>query len=247
MRNRSRTRMGKMSILALVAGVLFTAGVSAQESGEGRLAAADGFRLFSDKGFSFEYRLSDSGETSVMNVYLKSTDRSVVLSVYTAPAKLAGRKVFMDGNTFWMLDKKMRDPIRISSRQMLFGQASAGDITRLSFSDGYTVTGETTEGDLAVLELQAKAGKETSYPRVRLEVRASDSRPVRAEFYAATGTLMKTIYYDGYQTIGGKVLLVKFRMVNALNKAESVIELGKFEAKTIENRYFSREGMKALK
>ena len=245
--NISRRRICTMSFLAVIAGVLFTTGIAAQEKGVSRLAAADGFRLFSDKGFSFEYRLSDSIETSVMKVYLKDTDRSVVLCVYTGPANLAGRKVFMEGNTFWMLDKKMRDPIRISSRQMLFGQASAGDITRLSFSDGYTVIGETTEGNLAVPELQAKAGKETSYPRVRFEVRASDSRPVRAYFFAATGTLMKTIYYDEYQTIGGKVLLVKFRMVNELNKEESVIELGKFEEKTLENRYFSREGMKALK
>ncbi len=226
---------------------LFAYNVSAQDQGINRLVQVDSYRLFSDKGFSFEYRLIEGSDVSVMDVYIKNSDRSSVLSVYKAPASLAGRKIFMDGTTFWMLDKKMRDPIRISSRQMLFGQASAGDITRLSFSDAYTIVSETIENDVVILELLAQAGKEISYPKVKLEVRSSDSRPVKAEFFAATGTLMKIIHYEEYRTINNKILLVKFRMVNALNKAESIIELSNFREQTLDSRFFSREGMKALK
>ncbi|MCX7656075.1 outer membrane lipoprotein-sorting protein [Treponema sp. J25] len=218
-----------------------------QESWLNSLKEADRYRLFSEKGFSFEYRLTDKGETSTMMVYLKNTDRSVVLCVYTAPPELVGRKIFMDGNSFWLLDKRMQDPIRISARQMLFGQASAGDITRILFSDSYKVLEGKKDGPVIILELAAQPGKEISYPRVRLELNDADSRPVKAELYAATGTLMRTIYYEKYKTINNKILLTQFRVVNELNKEESIIELDKFEEKTLENRYFSREGMKALK
>jgi hypothetical protein len=160
---------------------LFAYNVSAQDQGINRLVQVDSYRLFSDKGFSFEYRLIEGSDVSVMDVYIKNSDRSSVLSVYKAPASLAGRKIFMDGTTFWMLDKKMRDPIRISSRQMLFGQASAGDITRLSFSDAYTIVSETIENDVVILTFSTSR-KEISYPKVKLEVRSSDSRPVKAEF-----------------------------------------------------------------
>lgn len=210
------------------------------------LIEADAYRLFSKDGFSFEYTLIESGDLFTMNVYLHGTDKKKILSAYTSPTKLAGRKIFMDGNAFWLLDKRMKDPIRISAREMLFGQASAGDITRISFSDSYTVVKKEQSHGKIILNLEVLKGTDASYPFVSLEIHEHDYRPLKAEFFASSGILMKTIYYEHYETIQGKLLLVRFRMVNELNKEESSIELSNFKKETLHNRYFSREGMKAL-
>ncbi|MCX7655976.1 MAG: outer membrane lipoprotein-sorting protein [Treponemataceae bacterium] len=221
--------------------------LEATENWETYLIAADKYRLFSERGFSFVYRFTDETESTVMQVYLKSNDLSVVLGVYLAPEKAAGRKIFVEGSSFWLLDKRMKDPIRISSRQMLVGQASAGDITRLTFSGNYGITQGIQEGSTVLLELAPKTGQDVQYPRVRLTLNKDDARPIKAEFFAETGILMKTMYYEGYQRIEGKTVLTQFRIVNELNKTESRVELSNFENKTLENRFFSREGMKALR
>lgn len=239
-------RRGSFLLFALFAAALSAPFLGSEENYSERLKKADAYRLFQDKGFSFQYTLTDGGETSVMKVYLKGSDRSAVLCVYTDPAPLSGRKILVDGNTFWMIDKNMRDPIRISSRQMLFGQASAGDIARLSFSDHYFIESGALNGNSVILVLAAQKGAEVSYPKISLELRADDSRPVKAELYAATGTLMKTIHYQKYGRVDGKVLLVAFKIVNALNNSESLVELSRFTTQTVNDRFFSREGMKAL-
>ncbi|HOK00219.1 MAG TPA: outer membrane lipoprotein-sorting protein [Termitinemataceae bacterium] len=217
------------------------------ENWEQWLAMADRYRLFSERGFSFVYRFSDESETTVMQVYLKNTDPSIVLGVYTAPEKLAGRKILVEGSSFWLLDKRMKDPIRISSRQMLAGQASAGDLTRLTFSENYTVIEGTRQGSQVVLELRPRTDRDIQYARIRLTLNAEDARPVQGEFFGETGVLMKRVYYEGYQQIQGKTMVVRLRIVNELNKTESRIELSSFEQKTLDSRFFSREGMKALR
>ncbi|MBN2352998.1 MAG: outer membrane lipoprotein-sorting protein [Spirochaetales bacterium] len=225
-----------------------TGPLAAQESDFSKmLSKADSYRLLTDRGFSFTYTLTDADETSVMRVYLRDGDRSNVLSVYLSPPKLSGRRILVQGNAFWMLDKNMRDPIRISSRQMLFGQAAAGDITRLSFSDGYDVASCKTADGKSIMDLTAKEGAEVSYPKIILVVTTPDCRPVSAELYAASGVLMKTIRYESYGEFDGKTLLAGFKIVNALNRDESAVGLSDYSRDTLAGRFFSREGMKAIR
>jgi len=231
-----------MVLLTIIGQSLF-----AEKNFEERLRKADSYRLFQDRGFSFQYTLTDAGEKSVMTVYLKDSNRSTVLSVYTEPAQLAGRRILVAGNTFWMLDKNMREPIRISSRQMLFGQASAGDLTRLTFSDNYLIESGSKSDTSIILVLNAKIGAEVSYPKIILELRSDDSRPIKAELYAATGTHMMTIYYQRYGRIDGRVLLIAFKIINERNNAESLVELSRFSSQTVDDRFFTREGMRALR
>lgn len=241
----------KASLFGLLGLALLCLPLSAQTTPADWLEKIDQYRLFQAEGFSFQYTVNDPSDTaqpeSVMTIYLKKSDRNSVLCLYQSPADLRGRRIFVQANSFWLLDHAMRDPIRISSRQMMFGQASAGDITRLSFNGFYHVDSSAAEGDSTVLTLSALKGVEVSYPSIRLTVHSTDARPIKAELFAATGAALKTITYQEFEPFGDRMLLTAFTITNLLNKEESHIRLDKFASTTLADRYFSQGGMKALK
>jgi len=214
------------------------------------LAKIDQYRNFQAEGFSFQYAVNDPADpatpASVMRVYLKKADRNAVLCVYLSPADQQDRRILVQKNSFWLLDRSMRDPIRISARQMMFGQASAGDITRISYATTYQVEKSTSQGETVVLNLAALKDVEVSYPVIRLRIRSSDSRPIKAELFAATGTILKTIDYTDFQVFSGKTLLSGFTITNLLNRETSRVVLDKFSPATLADRYFSQGGMKVL-
>ena len=245
MPSRKFARFSLLSLLLLSSSLIL---VVAQDSAwTEKLKLVDRYRLFAEGGFSFEYVMDDSSDgRSAMHIWLKSGDSSTVLCSYTSPARLLGRRILVQDGKYWLLDRNMRDPIRISARQILFGEASAGEITRLTFSGSYRVAAASTEGAETKLKLEAVPGSEVSYPAIDLVIKADDFRPLRADLYAATGTLMRSIKYERYESVEGRELLVEFRILNPMNSQESVISLGKFSPETVGSRYFSREGMKVL-
>lgn len=211
------------------------------------LRQADSYRLFRAGGFSFDYVLNDGGTRTVMKIYLKRDDPHVVIGRYIEPPRLSGRKILVADNSFWLLDRYMRDPIRISARQLLFGQAAAGDITRLTYSGSYTVASGAFQGNEAVLDLAAIPGAGATYPRVTLTLEKSTSRPLAAKLYGASGTLLKTLSYDSYASVGGKQILTGFKITNMLTGSTSTIILENYSDQTLPARYFSREGIRELR
>jgi hypothetical protein len=68
------------------------------------------------------------------------------------------------------------------------------------------MTDDTLDGQSALhFDLAARQGGNTSsYKKVQLWIDPSSLRLVYAEYYAASGALLKKAYYRGYQTVLGK-------------------------------------------
>ncbi|MGP1458745.1 MAG: outer membrane lipoprotein-sorting protein [Treponema sp.] len=211
------------------------------------LERIDAYRSFSANGFSFDYAVKEKDDESTMTVYVKSGDESSVITVYKKPAKLSGRRIFVENSLFWLFDSNMRAPIRISAQQMLSGQASAGDITNITFSKLYNIVSQTEQDGFTVLELEAKLKRNGNYQKIVLKTQGENYKPVSADLYASTGVKLKTINYDSYSISGGKEMLTSFSIANSLNNSVTKIEMSNFSEKTLPDRYFSREGIKNLK
>jgi hypothetical protein len=65
-------------------------------------------------------------------------------------------KVLMKGDDMWINLSGSRRALRITPMQRLMGEASNGDVAKLSFSRDYNATILEADGDLLKLELQAK-------------------------------------------------------------------------------------------
>ena len=140
-------------------------------------------------------------ETSKFRVYGKGSDRSVV--EFTAPATEKGKFLLMLRDAMWIYMPSASRPIRISPLQRLMGQASNGDVARTSFTIDYTPKSASEEGAAYVLELEAK-DPSLSYKRVRLWIDKTSYEPVRADFYVASGKLLKRAHYREFTTMAGR-------------------------------------------
>jgi outer membrane lipoprotein-sorting protein len=143
-------------------------------------------------------------DTSKFRVYGKGSDRSVV--EFMAPATEKGKFLLMLRDAMWIYMPSTSRPIRISPLQRLMGQASNGDVARTSFTTDYLAKSASEEGQAWVLELEAK-DPSLSYKRVRLWIDRTSFEPVRADFYVASGKLLKRAHYRKYTMMAGRRVL----------------------------------------
>jgi hypothetical protein len=218
-------------------------------AGSAVLLKVDSFREFAKSGFSFDFGVIEEGRAgqSLMRVYLNELGRDTSIAQYREPKKYSRRVVLALGNTFYVYDQGMPAPIRVTPREMLFGQASAGDITRISFSGMYLVESiEEREGKL-FLRLKAIPGKGATYDLIDLTASAVDFRPVQADCKGASGIIVKTLKYETFETIGGKELLSGFTITELSTKKTSRVRLGNYSLETLPSSSFAVDALKYVR
>jgi outer membrane lipoprotein-sorting protein len=187
---------------------------------------------------SFEGRTSD---TSKFRVYGKGADRSVV--EFLAPASEKGRYVLMLRDAMWIYMPSSSRPIRISPMQRLMGQASNGDVARTSFNVDYDATSATQDGDNWLLELEAK-DPSMSYKRVRLWIDRASYEPRRADFYVASGKLLKRAHYKQFGSMAGRRVVTEVEIEDLLRSGNrTVMRYANLTARDNPDKMFTKDAL----
>jgi len=122
--------------------------------------------------------------------------------------KEKGRTVLLLGDEMWLLLPNSKNPVKVSPQQRLLGPAAGGDIARFRFTEDYKAlkeSEETMEGRTCKrIELQARRPA-ISYRTATLWI--SDGRPMRANFFLASGKLGRTVQFGASQTVRGQQVL----------------------------------------
>ncbi|GHD68026.1 outer membrane lipoprotein-sorting protein [Jeongeupia chitinilytica] len=179
------------------------------------LAASDAVRN-PDKPFGLtttlvEYRNGKQTDTSTLAVYSRADANSGQfrsLLRFVAPARDADKLMLKSGNDLWFYDPASKATIRISPQQRLLGQAANGDVVTVNLAGDYSASvaaeEDVSDGDKQQrhtyrLELKAKT-PDVTYHRIEMWIDAANKQPVKARFYAESGSLLKTAYYRRYQS-----------------------------------------------
>jgi hypothetical protein len=172
-------------------------------------------------------------------VFLKSGRRSLV--IMRSPAD-AGQKVLMLGDDFWQIMPQSQRPIRITPIQKLLGDASAGDIATMTWSEDYvgSVTGKTTVDGTPCLKLDLTAKtRGVSYQRVELYLAEADHRPLRADLYVASDKLAKKATF-ALETIDGRPQVAAMVLADMIQTGrETRIRYLSRKARTIADEYYN--------
>ena len=178
------------------------------------------------------------------------SDHNRVLMYFVNPASQRGRKLLVDGDSVYLLFVRTTNPIRLSPLEVLTGQASDGDVVR-TFARDYDVesmTDGTLEGTPVYhFSLVAKESVgDTSYKRVQLWVDRDNLRLREAEFYAASGVLLKKAYYRDYRETMGKDIpfVVEVFAGDDVNK-RTVMTFDKVGRRTVPSTEFQRSFLPA--
>jgi hypothetical protein len=186
--------------------------------------------------------------TDGFEVFVKGTRRSFVK--FVAPARNVGRSLLALDRDLWIYLPDAGKPVRIPLAQRLVGQVANGDLARVDYAGDYDVTlvgTETVDGVAChVLDLKAKT-KDVTYAAIKYWVARDEPRPVKAEFYAGTGTLLKTGTFDPPKDLGGRRLVTRLTFTDAIRKDRtSMMEFGEVKVRDLPDKYFDKNYMKTL-
>lgn len=178
----------------------------------------------------------------------KSTEGNVFSLVDTVfPERQKGRKLLMRGNDLWLYLPTVKRPTRISFRERLTGEVANGDISRTNFANDYQATdrgAENVGGKKCVHLSLAARNKDVTYSRIEYWIDAKTYAPVKAEFYALSGKLLKTGEYSAAKMILGKPRMSRLLIKDALQpKRQSVLDFGNFRRVELPDSLFNKESL----
>ncbi len=169
----------------------------------------------------------------------KGDDKMVAL--FLSPASEKGRSTLRLGDNMWLYIPNVGRPIRITSLQSVVGGVfNNSDILRLDYSAEYDAMSVVQEGDFYLLELKAKTNA-IAYDRLKMWVDAKSVVPTTIECYAASGMLIKTLYYKKSKDFGdGLIRPSVLETDSPLYKGyKSVMIYAKIEKKELADEVFS--------
>ncbi len=181
-------------------------------------------------------------------VLSRGNENTIVLT--ETPASERGQALLMRGRDLWIFMPSVSQPVRLSLSQRLTGQVANGDLARANFAGDYTaeiIGRETLDGEEAVILDLTAAGRGVTYAKVRYWVAAADERPLKAEFYAVSGRLLKTSRYEEFRELAGRVRPTRLVIEDAVKAGEySVLEYSAMEVKDLPEKMFTRQYLKRL-
>jgi hypothetical protein len=123
----------------------------------------------------------------------KGNDR--IVSLFLSPASEKGRATLRLGDNMWLYIPNVGKPVRITSLQSVVGGVfNNADIMRLDYNVEYDVQNIVDEKTEYVLDLKAKTAA-VAYDKLKMWVDKKTVVPTKIECYAATGLLIKTLYF----------------------------------------------------
>ena len=136
----------------------------------------------------------------VLYTVKKSQDKMVAL--FLSPASEKGRATLRLGDNMWLYIPSVGKPLRITSLQSVVGGVfNNSDILRLDYSAEYNAAMLEETTDTFILDCKAKTAT-IAYDRLKMVVDKETMVPLSIECYAASGMLIKTLYYKDIKDFG---------------------------------------------
>jgi hypothetical protein len=206
-----------------------------------------------------EFRSGRQSESNTLSVLSKADPasgqyRSLVR--FVAPVRDANKLMLKNGNDLWFYDPASQSSIRLSPQQRLLGQASNGDVVTVNLARDYKaeLQGEEdiTDGEKVMRRTYklglAAASPDVTYHRVEYWVDASNSRPVKARFFAESGQLLKTAYYRKYQPQLGRERPTEVVIIDGLDPSwVTVMRYSDYASREVPDAWLQRDYLPRFK
>jgi len=179
-------------------------------------------------------------------LYTVKKGRDKLMALFTSPASEKGRSTLRLGDNMWLYIPEVGKPVRINSLQSVIGGVfNNADILRLDYSVEYNVeTAEETSDGQYLLSLKA-VNDAVAYDRLKMWVDKAKLLPTKIECYAASGLLIKTLYFTDIKDFGGGIVRpATITTDSPLNKGyKSVMIYAGVKAKTLPDEVFTLDFM----
>ena len=146
--------------------------------------------------------IEPNGAKKEFVIYSVKKGKDQVATLFLSPTSDKGRTTLRQGDNMWLYIPSVGKPMRITSLQSVTGGVfNNADIMRLDYAVEYDVKSVEEKGDSYVLDLKAKT-VEVAYDRLVMTVDKKLTLPTQIVAYAASGMLMKTLYFKDIKDFG---------------------------------------------
>jgi outer membrane lipoprotein-sorting protein len=147
--------------------------------------------------------IEPSGSKREFLLYTLKKGDDKIVSLFLSPASENGRATLRLGDNMWLYIPNVGKPVRITSLQSVVGGVfNNADIMRLDYNVEYDVQNIVDEKTEYVLDLKAKTAA-VAYDKLKMWVDKKAVVPTKIECYAATGLLIKTLYFKEIKPFEG--------------------------------------------
>ena len=222
-----------LSLLATNNGSAQDAALIAAEQARGIITGKNGVQ------WTVSVKSSDGRTASFRAVSQAGKIWAEVLS----PAEAKGRKYIAEAKgSMWFWKPGLSRPVPVSKRQRLSGDAAIGDIASTSYVDGYKMESSSdgkVDGEAATIYILKANSISDTYREIRYWVTKKGSLGKKAEFYAKSGTLIRTSTMEYGNKVNGRPFLSKMIVKDSsktINLTFSDVKMGSYSAALFEKK-----------
>lgn len=129
-----------------------------------------------------------------------------VAALFLAPASEKGRATLRLGDNMWLYIPNVAKPVRITSLQSVVGGVfNNSDILQLDYSEEYDVEDIEEKDGSYLLNLKSK-NNTVAYDKLKMTVDKKAVVPTEIQCIAASGMLIKTLYFKEIKDFGGGII-----------------------------------------
>ncbi len=149
--------------------------------------------------------IEPSGDKKEFVLYSVKKGKGKVVALFLAPSSDKGRATLRQGDNMWLYIPSVGKPVRITSLQSVIGGVfNNADILRVDYAVEYNAEGVEEQKDAYILALKARSN-EVAYDKLKMWVDRKVLLPTKIEAYAASGLLIKTLYFKDIRDFGGGI------------------------------------------
>ena len=194
--------------------------------------------------FHLKVTVNKNDQDSQAEFFVRVKDARKSLVIYKSPPANKGRVLLLVENNMWIYIPGTRNPLRISPQQQIMGRVSNADAARVVFSLDYnaeSVTEDVLAGQKVLkLSLLAKTSG-AAYKNITLWVENETTQPIKAEFFALSGKLLKTAYFKEYKDVLGKKRPTALEIHDGIRESEvSIMEYSDLRIEDTPDAYYQK-------
>ena len=186
--------------------------------------------------------IEPSGAKREFLLYTLKKGNEKIVSLFLSPASEKGRATLRLGDNMWLYIPNVGKPVRITSLQSVVGGVfNNADIMRLDYNVEYDVQKIDEEKSEYVLDLKAKTAA-VAYDKLKMWVDKKAVISTKIECYAATGLLIKTLYFKEIKPFEGVQRPSVIETDSPLYKGyQSIIAYANVKKKIVADEVFTLE------
>lgn len=168
-------------------------------------------------------REDGSTRTYVMKAQKQGFDR--FRATFQEPGSARGQEMLRVGDNLWSYVPNLKRAVRVASRDSFMGgDFNNGDVLRVNYTADYDAK-LLADADAAVVcaELTAK-NPSVAYDKIHLCLNKATSQPVRAQYFAQSGKLLRSAVFSDVKDFGnGLVRPAKVEMKNEVQTSRKSV------------------------